>query len=230
MGFPLTPAETQALFLSLRVALWSVAVSMIPGILLGWLLAKRAFRGKSLLDAVVHAPLVLPPVVVGYVLLVLLGRRGFIGETLLRTTGFELAFTWRAAVLASAVMGFPLLVRAVRLSMELVDAKLEDAARTLGATPWRVFRTVTVPLALPGILTGGVLAFARSLGEFGATIVFAGNLAGESRTLPLAIFTETQTPGGDVAAARLIGLSIALSFLALLGSEALARHLRRRLG
>src|SRR5262245_28621792 len=162
----LTPQEWSALLLSLRVALLSVAVMIIPGIAFGWLLARKRFWGKSIVDALVHLPLVMPPVAMGYLLLVLLGRRGVIGSWLQSTLGIEVAFTWKAAVIAAATMGFPLLVRAVRLAIELVDSKLEQAARTLGAGPWRTFATITLPLALPGVLTGTILAFARSLGEF----------------------------------------------------------------
>ena len=223
----MTHAESAALLLSLRVALVATAVALPPGIALAWLLARRRFFGRALLDAVVHAPLVVPPVVVGYLLLVLLGPGAPVGGWLRDALGVEIAFTWRAAALASAVMGFPLLVRAVRLTMELADPRVEDAARTLGAGPGRVFLTVTLPLALPGILGGAVLCFARSLGEFGATIAFAGNLAGETRTLPLAVYTAMQLPGGDTAALRLALIAVALSVLALLGSEWLARRVRR---
>jgi molybdate transport system permease protein len=177
----------------------------------------------------VHLPLVLPPVVVGYLLLVSLGRGGIPGRWL-DELGLGIAFTPLAAVMASAVMAFPLMVRATRLAIELVDPRLEDAARTLGASGVRVFRTITLPLAAPGVVTAAVLGFARSLGEFGATILFAGNIAGETRTLPLAIFTETQRPGGEGGAARLVVLAILLSFGALLASEVLARRARERIG
>lgn len=222
----ISPAEASALALSLKVAFGCALVTAIPGVFVGWLLARRRFPGKTVVDALVHLPLVLPPVVTGYLLLLLFGRRGWLGETL----GLEVAFTWKAAVLASAVVGFPLMVRAVRLSVELVDARCEEAAATLGASPWRVWLTVTLPLALPGVLTGLVLSFARSLGEFGATIVFAGNIAGETRTLPLALYTYAQVPGGDAPALRLMGIALALSFAALLASEWLARRMRRALG
>jgi molybdate transport system permease protein len=226
----MTEAEWTALRLSVIVAIGAVAVSAVPGVLLGWLLARRDFRGKAVLDAVVHLPLVLPPVVIGYLLLLTLGRNGALGGWLHDAFGLDVAFTRGAAVLASAVMGFPLLVRAARLGIELVDRRVEDAARTLGASPRRVLLSVTLPLAMPGILTGLVLAFARSLGEFGATITFAGNIEGASRTLPLALFTFTQTPGGDAPALRLVIISVALSFVALLASEVLARRVSRRLG
>jgi molybdate transport system permease protein len=223
----LTPAEWSALALSVRVAAWCVAVTVLPGVAAGWLLARRDFPGKSIVDAVFHLPLVLPPVVVGYLLLVTLGRYGPIGGFLHDALGIDLAFNVAAAVIASAIMGFPLMVRAVRLAIELVDRRLEDAARTLGAGPVRVLLTVTLPLALPGILSGMVLSFARSLGEFGATITFAGNIAGRTRTLPAAVFTYTQIPGGDAPAMRLVLISALLSLVTLVVAEALARRARR---
>jgi molybdate transport system permease protein len=228
--FHLSAEEISALRLSVTVALWALIFSAIPGVFCGWLLARKQFWGKAMLDAVVHLPLVLPPVVTGYLLLLLLGRNGTLGAWLHDAFGLHIAFTRWAAALAAAVMGFPLMVRAVRLGVELVDRRLEQAARTLGASPWRVLLTVTLPLALPGILTGFVLAFARSLGEFGATITFAGNIAGETRTLPLALFTFTQIPGGEAPAVRLVVISVLLSLLALLFSEILARRVSRRLG
>jgi molybdate transport system permease protein len=226
----ITAEEWSALRLSAWVALWSVLISLVPGVLCGWLLARCRFPGKAFFDALVHLPLVVPPVVTGYLLLLTLGRNGPIGGWLHDAFGIDIAFTQTAAVLAAAVMGFPLLVRAVRLGVELVDGRLEQAARTLGAGSLRIFLTITLPLAMPGILTGCVLAFARSLGEFGATITFAGNIEGQTRTIPLALFTYTQTPGGDAAAARLLVISIVLSFAALLASETLARRVSRRLG
>lgn len=226
----LTSDEQSALLLSGKVALACALATLVPGIFCGWLLARKRFWGKSLLDALVHLPLVVPPTAIGYLLLLLLGRNGPPGRWLHESLGFEVAFTWRAAVVASAVMGFPLMVRAVRLAVELIDARTEDAARVLGAAPLRVFATITLPLALPGVVTGLVLCFARSLGEFGATITFAGNMAGETRTLPLAIFTYTQAPGGEGSALRLVALSIVLSLAALLVSEALARGVARKLG
>lgn len=226
---PLTPLEFEALGLSLRVALWSVATSLPLGLLVAWLLARRDFLGKSALNAVVHLPLVLPPVVVGYLLLVLLGREGPLGRLLLDLFGVTLPFTWQGAALAAAVMAFPLMVRAMRLSLEAVDRRLEAAARTLGARPWTVFLTVTLPLMAPGILVGALLAFARSLGEFGATITFAANIPGETRTLPLALYTLVQTPGGEAGAYRLAGLSVLLALAALGASELLARRLRLRI-
>ncbi|HOE97131.1 MAG TPA: molybdate ABC transporter permease subunit [Candidatus Sumerlaeota bacterium] len=227
---PLTPLEWSALLLSLKVAGGCVLVSVVPGVALGWLLARRRFPGKAVVDALVHAPLVIPPVVTGVLLLAVFGRRAPLGAWLEQTFGLSLAFTWQGAVLASAVMGFPLLVRAVRLAMELVDRRLEEAARTLGAGRWRTFFSITLPLALPGFLTGCVLAFARSLGEFGATITFAGSVAGETQTIPLAVYGTLQTPGAEAATLRLSLLSILLALAALLVSEFLARRMRRRLG
>ncbi|MCC6660685.1 MAG: molybdate ABC transporter permease subunit [Phycisphaerales bacterium] len=226
----LTSEEWSALCLSLRVALWSVTIMIVPGVGCAWLLARKRFYGRVLLDALIHLPLVLPPVVVGYLLLLSLGRRGWIGGWLHNAMGIDIAFTWMAAALAAAVMGFPLLVRSVRLGIELVDTRIEQAARTLGAGPFRVFVTVTLPLSLPGLLTGLVLAFARSLGEFGATITFAGNIEGVTRTLPTAIYTYSQVPGGDAPAMRLVLISIIVSFAALICSELMARHIRRQIG
>ncbi len=226
----LSPLELEALALSLRVAFWSVLISLPAGLSMAWLLARREFYGKSALNAVVHLPLVLPPVVVGYLLLVLLGREGPLGRLLYDLFGVGLPFTWEGAALAAAVMAFPLMVRAMRLSLEGVDRRLEAAARTLGAGPIGVFLTITLPLMAPGIVVGALLGFARSLGEFGATITFAANIPGETRTLPLALYTLTQTPGGEAAALRLAGLSVALSLAALAASEYAARRLRARTG
>lgn len=225
----LSELEIEALRLSLRVACWSVAGSLPFGLLAAWLLARRRFPGKVLLDALVHLPLVVPPVVIGYALLLLFGRNGPVGAWLYGTFGITVAFTWQGAALASAVMAFPLMVRAMRLSLEAVDRKLEAAARTLGAAPADVFFTVTLPLMAPGILAGAVLAFARSLGEFGATITFVSNIPGETRTLPIAIYSLTQTPGGEAAALRLAILSVLLALAALLASELLARGIQARL-
>jgi molybdate transport system permease protein len=226
----LTPAETEALLLSVRVAAWCVVTTLPLGIGVAWLLARRDFYGKNLLNGALHLPLVLPPVAVGYVLLLTLGRNGPVGGWLYDTFGVSVAFTWQGAVVASAVMAFPLMVRAIRLSLETVDPRLELAARTLGSGPIRIFLTVTLPLIAPGILTGSILAFARSLGEFGATITFVSNIAGETRTLPLALFTLAQTPGGESGALRLAAISAALAMMALLASEATAGRLRHRLG
>jgi molybdate transport system permease protein len=192
-------------------------------------LARLRFPGKVLLDGLVYLPLVLPPVVTGYTLLVLMGKNGPLGSLLQKTIGLSFSFNWKGAALASAVMAFPLLVRAVRLSIEAVDQGLEAAARTLGAGPLRVFFTVTLPLILPGVLAGVILCFARSLGEFGATITFVSNIPGQTRTLPLALYTLTQVPGGEAAALRLCIISILLALLALVGSEIVARRLNQRL-
>jgi molybdate transport system permease protein len=227
---PLTDLDTEAIRLSLQVALWSVACSLPFGVATAFLLARTNFPGKSLLDGLVHLPLVIPPVVVGYMLLLLMGRRGPIGGWLYDTLGITVIFTWQGAALAAAVMGFPLMVRAMRLSLESVDRRLEQAARTLGAGRFDTFRSVTLPLMAPGILTGLVLAFARSLGEFGATITFVSNIPGQTRTIPVAIYTLTQTPDGDAAALRLCIIAVILSLIALVASEWLARRLRTQLG
>jgi molybdate transport system permease protein len=220
----LSPAETTALLLSLKVAFWSVAASLPAAVALAWILSRVSFPGKSLLDAVVHLPLVLPPVVVGYFLLLAFGRRGPLGAFLEEYLGITFIFRWTGAALACAVMGLPLLVRAVRQSLDAVDRGLEAAAATLGAPPLWVFASVTLPLILPGILTGMLLSFARSLGEFGATITFVSNIPGETQTLPLAIYAFTQVPGGDAQALRLCILSIVLSLAALMASEVLVRR------
>ena len=225
----LPPLELEALRLSLVVSTWSVLVSLPLGIAVAWVLARRDFRGKTALDGLVHLPLVLPPVVVGYVLLVLLGRQGPLGAWLEQAFGLTLAFTWRGAVVAAAVVAFPLMVRAIRLSLEAVDPGLEAAARTLGASATRVFLTITLPLAAPGVLTGALLAFARSLSEFGATITFVSAIPGETRTLPLALYGLTQVPGQEAAAARLCAISIAVALVTLVASEWLARRMRARL-
>jgi len=222
-------AEWSALWLSLQVALWCLALILVPGVFLGWLLARKRFPGKPLLEALIYAPLVLPPVVTGYALLALLGRKGPVGHWLDAAFGVQFAFNATAAVLAAAVVSFPLLARAVKLGVELVDPRLETAAATLGASPLRRFFTITLPLAAPGLLAGLTLAFARSLGEFGATIVFAGNIEGETRTLPLAIFTFLQQPGKEAAVLNLALISIVVSLIALLLAEWGARRLRRRL-
>ena len=223
----LTPLELEALTLSLQVAGWSVLMSLPFGLMIAWLLARREFLGKTLLNGLVHLPLVLPPVVVGYLLLLLLGRRGPLGALLYDLFGITVAFTWTGAAVAAGVMAFPLMVRSMRLSLEAVDRRLEAAARTLGAGRLDVFLTVTLPLMAPGILTGALLAFARSLGEFGATITFVSNIPGETRTLPLALYSLVQSPGGELGALRLAGLSIVLALAALAASELLARRLRR---
>ena len=215
--------------LSLRIGVVSVAASVPFALAFAYLLARCDFTGKSLFDGIVHLPLVLPPVAVGFTLLVLFGRNGVIGAWLYGQFGFTFAFNWKGAALASAVVAFPLMVRAMRLSLELVDERLEAAARTLGAGRWRVAATITLPLMAPGILSGVILAFARSIGEFGATIPFVSNIPGQTRTLPIALYTLTQVPGGDEAAWRLAILSILLALAALIGSEMIARRLNRRI-
>ncbi|WP_295040628.1 molybdate ABC transporter permease subunit [Salinicola sp.] len=225
----LSDAEWQAIILSLKIAGSAVGWILVPGVAVAWLLARHDFRGKALLDGLLHLPLVLPPVVVGYLLLLSLGRHGWLGQWLYQGFGLSLPFTWQGAAVAGGVMAFPLLVRAVRLSLEAVDPKLEAAAGTLGANRWRVLFTITLPLAVPGLLTGTVLAFARALSEFGATITFASNIPGETRTLPLALYTLIQTPGREAAAARLCVLSIVIAMLSLMASEWLARRARQRL-
>jgi molybdate transport system permease protein len=227
--FSLTPLESEALRLSLWVSFWAVAVSLPLGILAAWVLARTNFPGKVLLDGLIHLPLVLPPVVIGYVLLILLGRKGLLGEALYSALGISFAFNWKGAAVASAVMAFPLLVRAIRLSIESVDQGLEAAARTLGAGPAMVFFTITIPLVMPGIVTGVILAFARSLGEFGATITFVSNIPGETRTLPLALYTLTQVPGGDAGALRLCVISAIVAMLALVASEILTRRVASKM-
>ncbi|MCB2148359.1 MAG: molybdate ABC transporter permease subunit [Deltaproteobacteria bacterium] len=227
--FDLTPVEIEALRLSLWVSGWAVAASLPLGILTAWILARLRFPGKNLLDGLIHLPLVLPPVVTGYLLLVMLGRNGTIGAPLHKYLGIVLAFNWKGAVLAAAVMSFPLLVRAVRLSVESVDPGLEAAARTLGAGPVGVFITVTLPLMAPGIITGIILAFARSLGEFGATITFVSNIRGQTQTLPLALYTLTQVPDGETGAMRLCILSVLVAMAALICAEILARRFAARI-
>ena len=226
--FALSADEWAVIGLSLKVAFWSVLCSLPLALATAWLLARTRFYGKSLFDALVHLPLVLPPVVIGYFLLLLLGRRGPLGALLDEYFGIVFAFRWSGAAVAAAIMGFPLMVRAIRLSIEAIDSGLEDAARTLGATRLRVFFTITLPLALPGVFTGTLLSFARSLGEFGATITFVSNIPGETRTLPLAIYTLTQVPGGDAAALRLSIIAIVLSVIALMLSEWLVRRSQQR--
>ena len=226
----LTSGEVVALTLSLKVAVAAVLCSLPFGIAVAWVLARVDFRGKIAVDALVHLPLVVPPVVVGYLLLLLLGRRGPLGAFLHDVLGITIAFTWKGAAVASAVMAFPLMVRAIRLSLETMDPRYEMAAETLGASSWRVFLTVTLPLILPGVLTGTVLAFGRSLGEFGATITFVANIPGETRTLPLALYTLAQTPGNEWPAARMMIISLVLAIAALMASEIVSHRLSRRLG
>lgn len=225
----LTPEEWTAVALSLRVATVATLASLVPGLAVAWLLARRQFPGRALLDGLVHLPLILPPVVTGYLLLLAFGRRGTFGAALAEI-GLVFSFRWTGAALACAVMGFPLMVRAMRLSIEAVDRRLEQAAGTLGAPPVAVFLTITLPLSLPGCIAGAVLAFAKAMGEFGATITFVSNIPGETQTLPSAIYTLTQVPGGEGPALRLTLISIALSVTALLISEFLAARAGRRLG
>jgi molybdate transport system permease protein len=224
----MTTDELGILLLSLKVAFWAVLGMLPVALALGWLLARLEFAGKALIDGLVNLPLVLPPVVTGYLLLAAFARNGPLGAPLEHYLGVSVAFRWTGAALAAGIMGLPLAVRAMRQGIEAVDPRLEAAAATLGAAPAWVFVTVTLPLALPGIVNGLVLAFARSLGEFGATITFVSNIPGETQTLPLAIYAFTQVPGGDAQAWRLCLLSIALSLAALLASEWLARRLRKR--
>ena len=225
----LTPDEWNAVRLSIKVAAVAMVASLPPGILIALLLARGRFWGKTLLNGVVHLPLVLPPVVTGYLLLLTFGRRGPAGAFLAEHFGIVFSFRWTGAALACAVMGFPLMVRAIRLSIEAVDRRLEAAAGTLGAHIGWVFATVTLPLILPGIIAGMILSFAKAMGEFGATITFVSNIPGETQTLPSAIYTFTQVPGGDEGALRLTLISIIISMAALVASEALARRVGRRL-
>ncbi|MEC9433253.1 MAG: molybdate ABC transporter permease subunit [Pseudomonadota bacterium] len=226
----LGPEGREALALSLRVALWSTLWALPPAVGVAMLLARGRFPGRALLNGAVHLPLVLPPVATGYLLLVLFGRRGPVGGWLEESFGLVLAFRWTGAALAAAVMSFPLMVRAIRLAIEAVDPKLEQAAATLGAPRAAVFALVTLPLILPGVLAGAVLGFARAMGEFGATITFVSSIPGETRTLPAAIYAFLQTPGGEGPALRLVAVSVAVSMAALLVSEALAARVARRVG
>jgi molybdate transport system permease protein len=226
LGF--SDADWTAIFLSLRVASVATLASLPVGIALAWLLARCRFPGKTLLNGIVHLPLVMPPVVTGYLLLLTFGRKGPVGGFLDQCCGIVFSFRWTGAALAAAVMGLPLMVRAVRLTIEGIDRRLEQAAGTLGASPLSVFATVTLPLALPGILAGSILSFAKALGEFGATITFVSNIPGETQTIPTAIYTLTQVPGGDAEALKLTAVAIAISLLALVASEVLSRRLSRQ--
>ncbi len=225
----LSPEEWVAVRLSIKVSIWATLVSLPVGILVAHVLARREFVGKSLLNGLVHLPLILPPVVTGYLLLLSFGRRGPVGSFLDQCCGLVFSFRWTGAALACGVMAFPLMVRAIRLSIEAVDRKLEAAAGTLGASPMMVFATVTLPLILPGIVAGAILAFAKAMGEFGATITFVSNIPGETQTLPSAIYTFTQVPGGEAGALRLTLVSIAIAMVALIASEILARRISRRI-
>ena len=223
----LGPQEWQAVALSLKVAFWATLVSLPFGMLVAYALSRWRFWGKPLLNGLVHMPLILPPVVTGYLLLLGFGPRGPFGSALAEI-GMGVAFRWSGAALAAAVMAFPLMVRAIRLSMDAVDLKLEEAASSLGAGPFRVFFTVTLPLSLPGILVGGVLAFAKAMGEFGATITFVANIPGQTQTLPSAIYAFLQVPGGENAAARLVVVSLVVALGALVASEVLAKRVAAR--
>jgi molybdate transport system permease protein len=223
-----TPAEWTAVLLSLRVASVGALASLPFGVAVAWLLARRRFPGKSVLNAAVHLPLVLPPVVTGWLLLIGFGRQGVFGRFFEQAFGLVFAFRWTGAALAAAVMGFPLMVRAIRLSIEAVDGKLEEAAGTLGAPAWYVFATITLPLAAPGILAGLILGFAKSIGEFGATITFVANIPGQTQTLATSIYSSTQDPAGEPTTWRLTGVAIVIAVAALLASEALAARISRR--
>ncbi|MCF6102354.1 MULTISPECIES: molybdate ABC transporter permease subunit [Mesorhizobium] len=225
----LTPDEWNAVRLSIKVATVAMVASLPPGILIALVLARGQFWGKTLLNGLVHLPLILPPVVIGYLLLLSFGRRGPVGAFLAEHFGIVFSFRWTGAALACAVMGFPLMVRAIRLSIEAVDRRIEAAAGTLGANPLWVFATITLPLILPGLITGAILSFAKAMGEFGATITFVSNIPNQTQTLPSAIYTFTQVPGGDAGALRLTLISIVISMAALVASEVLARRVGRRM-
>ncbi len=225
-----SPEEWTAIALSARVALWATVLSLPFGIAVAWALARRRFWGWQAVNALVHLPLVLPPVVTGYLLLLTFGRNGLGGRFLEQVFGVTLAFRWTGAVLAAAIMAFPLMVRAIRLGFEAVDVGLEQAASTLGASPVWVFVTVTLPLILPGVIAGAVLAFAKAIGEFGATITFVANIPGETQTMPTAIYALLQVPGQDAAAFRLVLVSVVIAVGALVASEVLARAVQRRIG
>lgn len=224
----LSDYEVTALLLSLKVSSVAVLFSLPLGIICAWILARCEFPGKSLFDSFIHLPLVLPPVVVGYILLISMGRQGSIGAVLYDWFGWSFSFSWRGAALAAAIVSFPLMVRAIRLSFESVDTRLEQAARTLGSNRLRVFFTITLPLAFPGIVSGMVLAFARSLGEFGSTITFVSNIPGETRTIPLAMYSFIQTPGAEHEAARLCVIAIVIAVLSLTASQWLAKKAQQR--
>lgn len=223
--FQFTYPELQAIWLSIRVASICALISLPFAIAVSWLLARKRFPGKWFVDGFIQLPLVLPPVTVGYLLLLTLGKKGIIGDLIFQYFGLRISFTFWAAVIASIVVSFPLIVRAIKIAIEMVDVELEAAARTLGSGPWKTFYTITLPLALPGILSGFVLSFARCLGEFGATITFAGNIVGQTQTLPLAIYSAMEVPGGEMVAMRLATVSIVLAFAAMVGSEYINRKL-----
>ncbi|MBU2485357.1 MAG: molybdate ABC transporter permease subunit [Alphaproteobacteria bacterium] len=225
----LTPDEWRAVALSLKVSFWATLVSLPFGVAVAYVLARHEFWGKQALNGLVHLPLILPPVVTGYILLLSFGRKGFVGALLDQYLGIVLAFRWTGAALAAAVMAFPLMVRAIRLAIEAVDPKLEQAASTLGASRAWVFATVTLPLILPGVIAGAILAFAKAMGEFGATITFVSNIPGQTQTLPSAIYSFLQVPGGDAQAARLVLIAVAIALLALILSEWVGRAVARRI-
>ena len=224
----LSDYEIAALVLSLKVSLTAVLASLPFGILCAWVLARKEFPGKSIFDSLIHLPLVLPPVVVGYLLLVTMGRQGSIGKFLYDWLGISFSFSWRGAALAAAVVSFPLMVRAIRQSLEAVDFRLEQAARTLGSGKWRVFFTITLPLSAPGIVSGMIIAFARSLGEFGSTITFVSNIPGETRTIPLAMFSFIETPGAEYQAMRLCIISVVVALMSLMASQWLTKKAQNR--
>jgi molybdate transport system permease protein len=224
----LSPQEWQAVALSLQVAAVATIASLPAGVFIAYALARWQFPGKQLLNGLVHLPLILPPVVTGYLLLLTMGRKGFVGQYLYEWFGLVFAFRWTGAVLAAAIMAFPLMVRSIRLSIEAVDPRLEQAGSTLGARPAWVFATVTLPLILPGILAGAILAFAKAMGEFGATITFVSNIPGETQTIPSAIYAFLQVPGGDASAMRLVVISVVVAMAALLLSEVAARRIAAR--
>ncbi|THD84752.1 molybdate ABC transporter permease subunit [Aliigemmobacter aestuarii] len=225
----LTPEEWQAVGLSLRVSFWATLVSLPFGVLAAYALARWSFRGKQILNGLIHLPLILPPVVTGYLLLLTFGRRGYVGQVLDQWFGIVLAFRWTGAALAAAVMAFPLMVRAIRLAIEAVDPRLEQAASTLGASrPW-AFATITLPMILPGIVAGAILAFAKAMGEFGATITFVSNIPGQTQTLPSAIYAFLQVPGGEAQAFRLVLVAVAVAMGALFLSEWISRAIARRI-
>ncbi len=226
----LSPSEINAIILSLKVAFWANIWALPFAIAIAWLLARKTFWGKSLLNGIVHLPLVLPPVVIGYLLLISMGRNGFIGKYILQWFGFTFGFSLNGAILASAVVAFPLVVRSIRLAIESIDMRLEQAALTLGSSPWRTFYTITLPLAFPGILAGMILGFARSLGEFGATITFVSNIPNVTQTIPLAMYSFIETPNAEGAAARLCLISIIIALLSLIISEWLAKRTQQKLG
>lgn len=226
--FLISPEERQIIFLSLKVGFWSVLFCLPFSIFFGWILARKSFFGKSILDGFLHLPLVIPPVVTGYILLILFGNNGVLGKFIYETFNFTFAFNWKGAALASAVMAFPLMVRAIRLSIESVDKGLEDAAKTLGRNDLNIFFTITLPLSIQGVIAGIILAFARSLGEFGATITFVSNIPDETQTIPIAIYSLLQVPNGEYAAGKLCIISIIISFIALIVSEYFASKSKKR--